>query len=301
MSLYLGIDGGGTKTRCALGDDRKILAAATAGGSNITRTGVNQARESLHTALKEVCATANVSPHKIDTVCMGASGGGRPETAASFRQIFAEITPAPVQIVGDMVIALEAAFGSGAGVIVVAGTGSVAYGRDVNGQTIRVGGWGFAISDEGSGHWIGRCAVASVLRALDEGHRSTLLADISEAWNLVTVDDLVIAANALPPPDFSRLFSLVVHAAVSGDTLAQSLLTGAASELSRLAALVVQRLPQTPYPPVAMTGSVFRQSEQVRRTFVDELERRFPGIGIHREIADPVEGALALARKMKPA
>ena len=72
------------------------------------------------------------------------------------RDIVAEILPTPIEVVGDMLIALEAAFDSGPGVIVIAGTGSIAYGRNRQGTTVRAGGWGFAIGDEGSAHWIGR-------------------------------------------------------------------------------------------------------------------------------------------------
>jgi len=301
MSFYLGIDGGGTKTRCALGDEHKVLAISVAGGSNITRTGATQAREVLQKGVREVCAAANISPDKIAAICMGASGGGRPEAAISIRQSLAELTPAPVEIVGDMVIALEAAFGSGTGAIVIAGTGSVAYGRDAQGNTTRAGGWGFAVSDEGSGHWIGRRAVTAVLRAQDEGQQSTLPAGIYEAWNLKTVDDLVIAANAIPARDFSRLFPVVLNAAGNGDALARGLLGEAGNELSRLASLVIRHLPHPPYAPVAMTGSVFRRSEEVRRVFHEELESHFPGIEIRQEIVDPVEGALSLARKARRA
>ena len=105
---------------------------------------------------------------EISRVCVGLAGAARPEISELVRGMVSEtlsgeIKPAEIKIVGDMVIALEAAFGSGPGVIVIAGTGSIAYGRNSKGQTARAGGWGFAISDEGSGHWIGRTAVAAAL------------------------------------------------------------------------------------------------------------------------------------------
>ncbi|MFY9559479.1 MAG: BadF/BadG/BcrA/BcrD ATPase family protein [Terriglobales bacterium] len=298
MAFYLGIDGGGTKTRCALGDETTILATAVAGGSNVIRMGEAQAREALHASVREVCATAKISPSQIRGVCIGAAGAGRPEIAATVHSILAELIPGPIQVVGDTVIALEAAFGSGAGVIAIAGTGSIVYGRDAAGRTARAGGWGFAISDEGSGHWIGWRAVSAVLHAIDSGQDTTLTTMVLQEWDLGSLDELVQTANALPPPEFPRLFPVVLRAAEADDPLALSLLTEAGTLLADLAAMVIHRLvPQPPHAPVAMTGSVFRQSTEVRQVFYNHLHARFPGLEIRSELVEPVEGALAVARK----
>ena len=164
MPYYLGIDGGGTKTTCVVGNESQLLATATAGPSNIVRVGEVQARESLHQSVRQACAAAGIAPAQVAHTCVGGSGAARPEFAAIVRRALAEILPTPIEVVGDMQIALEAAFDEGPGVIVIAGTGSIAYGRDRQGNTARAGGWGFAIGDEGSAHWIGRAAVSALLR-----------------------------------------------------------------------------------------------------------------------------------------
>jgi N-acetylglucosamine kinase-like BadF-type ATPase len=297
MSFNLGIDGGGTKTRCSLGDDRSVLATSASGGSNVVRLGAAQACEAMHAAVRDVCETANISPNQITRICVGAAGAARPEVAAKVREILAEVTRAEVEVVGDMVIALEAAFGSGPGVIAIAGTGSIVYGRDAQGHAERVGGWGFAVSDEGSGHWIGRRAVSALLRARDEGRETALETAILQTWNLHSFDELIQTANATPPPDFPRLFRVVLQAA-KNDALARELLQEAGRELAKLAAMVIRRLPHPTYAPVAMTGSVFRQSAEVREVFYNDLNAAFPGIELRNELVDPVDGALALARKM---
>ncbi len=319
MAYYLGIDGGGTKTRCVLADETTVRAKAMAGGSNIVRLGEAQAREALHAAIHQVCATASISPHHIRAICIGAAGAARPEIAAKIRNILAElipeISPASIEVVGDSVIALEAAFGTGPGVIAIAGTGSIVYGRDAAGHIARAGGWGFAISDEGSGHWIGRRAVSAILSARDQGiedrgiedqgieneGRETALANsVLQAWKLATIDELVQQANATPPPDFPRLFSIVLRAADEGDLIAREILTDAGVKLAELAATVIRRLgpPTTAVLlPVAMTGSVFRQSQIVREIFYNSLQKRFPGIEVRQNLADPVEGAVARARR----
>jgi glucosamine kinase len=300
MAYYLGIDGGGTKTRCVLADETAVLAKAMTGGSNIVRLGETQAREALHTAVRQVCATAKISPDQIRAICIGAAGAARPEIAAKIRSILAELASANIEVVGDTVIALEAAFGAGPGVIAIAGTGSIVYGRDAAGHTARAGGWGFAISDEGSGHWIGRRAISAILSARDQGLETALTAMVLQAWKLNTLDELVQQANSTPPPDFPRLFPIVLRAAEEADSIAHDLLADAGAKLATLAAIVVRRL--APHAPlallsVAMTGSVFRQSPYVRQVFYNTLQTSFPGLDVHQDLADPVEGALARAKR----
>jgi N-acetylglucosamine kinase-like BadF-type ATPase len=306
MPYYLAIDGGGTKTRCVLADETTVLAKSMTGGSNIVRLGETQAREAIHAAIHQVCATARISPDQICAVCIGAAGAARPEIAAKIRSILAEliseISLTKIEVVGDTVIALEAAFGAGSGVIAIAGTGSIAYGRDADGHTARAGGWGFAVSDEGSGHWIGRRAISAILSARDQGLETALTAMVLQAWKLNTIDELVQQANSTPPPDFPRLFPIVLRAAAEAEAPARELLADAGAKLAALAAIVVRRLaPNAPEAmlPVAMTGSVFRQSSIVRQVFYNTLQASFPGINVHQDLADPVEGALARARAMR--
>jgi N-acetylglucosamine kinase-like BadF-type ATPase len=303
MAYYLGIDGGGTKTRCVLADETMVLATAMTGGSNIVRLGETQAREALHTAVRQVCATANISPAQISAICIGAAGADRPAIAAKIRtmlvELISEIALTKIEVVGDMTIALEAAFGADPGVIVIAGTGSIAYGRGANGHTARAGGWGFATSDEGSGHWIGRRAISAILSAHDRGLETALTATILQAWKLNTLDELVRHANSTPPPDFPRLFPIVLRAADEGDSIARDLLTDAGANLAALAAIVVRRLAfhaPAAMLPVAMTGSVFRQSPDVRQVFYNTLQTSLPGLVVRQDIVDPIEGALARAR-----
>jgi N-acetylglucosamine kinase-like BadF-type ATPase len=306
MPYYLGIDGGGTKTRCVLADETTVLAKSMTGGSNIVRLGETQAREALHAAIKQVCATARISPDQVCAVCIGAAGAARPEIAAKIRSILveliSEISLANIEVFGDTVIALEAAFGAGPGVIAIAGTGSIVYGRDAAGHTARAGGWGFAVSDEGSGHWIGRRAISAILNARDQGLETALTAMVLQAWKLTTLDELVQQANSTPPPDFPRLFPIVLRAADQADALARDLLADAGARLANLAATVVRRLAHhAPHAtsamlPIAMTGSVFRQSLYVRQVFYNALQASFPGIDVRQDLADPVEGALSRAR-----
>jgi glucosamine kinase len=311
VTYYLGIDGGGSKTTCQVGTDDSVLATVTAGPSNITRVGEPRAREALHQAIRRACDAANIHPRQLHRTCIGAAGAGREDIAATVRKIAVEIIPGEIEVVGDMQIALEAAFGAGPGVIVIAGTGSIAYGRDAQGRTARAGGWGFAISDEGSAHWIGRAAVSAALRSIDEevvdhpeiGHpekdqkESPLLRNLKSAWKLNTLAEFVNTANSAP--DFAALFPTIVTTAEAGDEVAQSILTQAGRELARLAALVVRNLFVTETKteiPLAMVGGVFRHSAQVRDTFCEELRRNDPRVKVNPQVVEPVAGALQMAR-----
>jgi len=306
VPYYLGIDGGGTKTTCAVGDEWRLLATATAGPSNVVRVGEAQARQSLQQAVRQACAAAGIAPAEVAYTCVGGSGAARPEPAEIVRRALAEILSTPIDVVGDMQIALEAAFDTGPGVIVIAGTGSIAYGRDREGRTVRAGGWGFAIGDEGSAHWIGRAAVSAVLRAADprDGtpesnvpQDSSLSAAICKVWGVSSLTDLARAANSISPPDFAALFPAV---ATSHDDLATQVLRDAGRELAAVAAVVVRRLfpdGHAALVPVAMTGGVFRHAPLVRQVFYNELRVLKPRAEVNPQVVEPVEGALRMARR----
>jgi N-acetylglucosamine kinase-like BadF-type ATPase len=206
-----------------------------------------------------------------------------------------------------MQIALQAAFGAAPGVIAIAGTGSIAYGRDAQGRTARAGGWGFAISDEGSAHWIGRQAIIALIRAADQTpdtepkNASPLFQEISDIWNLARFEQLSSTANS--NPDFAALLPAVLAAADSADDQAEQVLKHAAAELARLASIVLRRL----FPreqsatqsqiSLAMAGGVFRYSAIIREEFSTLVRASYAEAAINREVVDPVLGALALARQ----
>lgn len=299
MPYFLGIDGGGTKTTCAVGDETTLLAEATAGPSNIVRVGEVKSRESLHQAVRQACVAAGITPEQVARTCVGGSGAARPELAALMRSILAEILPGPIEVVGDMETTLEAAFADGPGVIVIAGTGSMAYGRDPQGRTARAGGWGFAVGDEGSAHWIGRQAVGAVLRASDQDDQtesSGLAKALFRAWGVASLLDLARAGNSIPPPDFAALFPSMVN---SDDELARQVLRSAGRELAQLAATVSSSLfrDDKTTVPVAMTGGVFGHAELVRQVFYNELRRLDSRADVKQQLVEPVEGALRMARR----
>ena len=257
-------------------------------------------RESLEDAVRQACATAGINPGQVNATCVGLSGAGRPEVRDAVAGMMGEIVRGHVEVVSDLETTLEAAFGGGPGVIVIGGTGSIAYGRDADGRTARAGGWGLAISDEGSGEWIGRAAVSAVLSAKDAGEDPPLLGEILKLWKISTIDELVRRANASPTPDFASLFPTVLKAAEARQEPAVKVLHMAGTALAALVTNVIGRLfADVKDVPVAMSGGVFRQSELVRKVFYNDVVAAHPHTRTKAEVVDPVEGALALARKAR--
>lgn len=299
MGIFLGIDGGGSKTSCLIGDQRSVLGRGDSGPSNILRVGKGQASEALGEAIRQACKAANINPHDISRTCVGIAGAGRSEIAELVRRTISKIVSGDIEVTGDMEIALHAAFGRGAGIIVVAGTGSIAYGRNASGETARAGGWGHAISDEGSGHWIGRETLAALFCAWDQDEHGadSLLNTIMDAWSVRTKDQLVLAANGSPPRDFAALFPAVLAAADAQNELAMTILIRAGKELARLAKIVIERLfMDAERIPVAMSGGVFANAALVREVFYNELSSAHAQVVVDEKIIDPVLGTLDRAR-----
>ena len=245
MSYYLGFDGGGTKTECALLDQAgHVLAQASAGPSNPVRIGLDQAFVALSEATDKVLGAARLEARQIQGVCAGLAGAGRSRVVKRMMAFLVDTFPeAGVHVTTDLEVALEAAVGPGHGVVLIAGTGSAAYGRNATGRTARAGGQGPWIGDEGSAFDIGRRAVAAVARVRDRLAPVTILADMIPAaldcpsWEALTER---IARNS--DEVFPRIFPLVVEAADAEDDAAREILFTAALALSRLASSVIRRL-----------------------------------------------------------
>ena len=214
---------------------------------------------------------------------------------------FAQRTRGELLLVGDVVIALDAAFQGGRGVLVLAGTGSNVAARTLDGQVTNAGGWGPAVSDEGSGHAIGRDAVSAAFRSIDSEEYTVLTERIAAFWQ-VDLPNMVGHVNTQPAPDFTRLVPLVSEAAREGDLAAQQVLRHTGAALGRTALLAigkVQRMEGEDYagpPPVAFAGSVLRYVEPVRSAIIATLRAEHPSIEVRSDVIEPVQGALWRAR-----
>jgi len=299
MPLVLAIDGGGSKTACAVARDGTVLAEFSAGPSNLVRISPEEARKALLEAMHGACRAAGVSLGEVNAVCAGLAGAGRDLIRDKAEAILRAELKCPFEVVGDMEIAFDGAFLGGPGLVVISGTGSIAYGRNERNDSARAGGWGSVISDEGSGYWIGRRAVSLCLRAIDTGQTTSLVHHLMNAWHFAMRDDLVVFCNSQPPPNFAELFPVVREAAAEGDTVAQELLTEAGSELAKLAKIVVRKLWATRVVVhVSLAGGVFQNSAVIRQVFENSLRSERPDVKVRMTNVEPLAGALYRAEKL---
>ena len=260
--FVLGIDAGGTKTVCLLADgDGRVLASARGPGANLQSLGELEVEKVLHDVMDSVLAGERTPPAAI---CLGIAGVDRPHDNAIISGIMRRIgLKAPVLVVNDALAALVAGAGDqGPGIVLIAGTGSICYGRNEDGRAARAGGWGYILGDEGSGWWIGRQALSAVMRAGDGRGPATVLSPrVLEHFALAEINDLVheVYYRDTRRRAVAGLSGVVQGAADEGDVVARQILSDAADELVLAVRSVATRLEMRGLQfPLVLSGSLFR-------------------------------------------
>jgi N-acetylglucosamine kinase-like BadF-type ATPase len=309
MGCFLGIDGGGTRTAAWLTDDEgKVLGRAECGPSNPLKVGFRAAEREILKAFRTCWRAAGLPPvaaraagqRLLRAVCAGIAGADR---QAEHRPLLAwirrHIPARHYLLTSDAAIALAAAVRDAPGIIVIAGTGSIAFARDDQGKLLRAGGWGIPFEDRGSGYDLGRKAVSAALEAFDgRGPKTLLLQRICHHLGLE--DITAIVSRQLEQHQIAALFPLVMEAARQGDLVARHLCDVAARDLTDLAVALLKRAGWTRRPtPVVTTGGVFQSSILIRRAFARHLRRFAPQARVELLERPPVEGAVWLARHLK--
>jgi N-acetylglucosamine kinase-like BadF-type ATPase len=296
---FLGFDGGGTKTECVLADsDGRVLARSTGGPSNPVRTGYTRAWFSLSDAADAVLKHEKITSRHIRGLCAGLGGTSRSGVARRVKTFFERGFPnAHVQVITDLELALEAAFGAAEGMILVIGTGSAAYGRDEHGKTARAGGRGPWYSDEGSAFDIGRRAVQAV--ALADEHRgpaTALSGRLLPFHQARSWDQLSEQISKNPDSVFPHTFPLVAELADANDAVSREILLSAASSLAALAAAVVADLGWRDRDvPLAKVGGASGRSKFFDAAIDAELKKRIPRVTLVALKITPAEAAVRVA------
>jgi len=290
----IGVDVGGSKTAAGVSDGDQVIARADGPGAAL-RPG--RALASAATVAEVVRqALARAGRLSGDILLVGAAGAGRePERDELRKALRAENVAERVVVTTDIDIALAAAFADGPGIVVSAGTGSVAVGRDRSGRQHRIGGYGWQMGDEGSGYAIGRAALGAVSRAADgRSPRTALTERVLSATRSEDVDALVRWAAGASPAEVAALAPPVLETAAAGDVLAQGIADYAARELSQLAICLVPMMEIDPPVGVAITGGLLGADTSLRRRVLVRLTEE-PGLQPIETPVDPVLGALRLA------
>ncbi len=303
MEYVIGVDAGGTKTVALLAQpgDRQpyqILGRGTAGPANLSAQTLHEVQEAIRSAIAAAFDEAKVTAHSVRTACLAIAGAGRAQHRITLLRWASEAQIARhVQVVHDAEPILYVANDAGVGVALIAGTGSLAYGRDPSGRDARCGGWGHLMGDEGSGYAIAVAGLRAAVRAADgRGPRTRLLTAFLEQLDCPAVSDLI---PAIYDPSVTRatiasLARIVFREA--DDTVAAAILDEAAAELAHMVRQVSQQLGfgDGDYE-LAMTGGVLTHNPDYCRRVVDELARNHIRPAKSTTVAEPVEGAVLLA------
>jgi N-acetylglucosamine kinase-like BadF-type ATPase len=294
----LGIDAGGTKTVCLLADEHGVVhAEARGGGANLQSTGELEVEKVLHQVMEAALAQHDVTPAAI---CLGIAGVDRPADAEAVRGIMRRIGfKTRTLVVNDALVALVAGAGDEPGVVVVAGTGSIAYGRNAAGQAARAGGWGYLLGDEGGGFWIGRAALSAVVRQFDGRGPATLLTTmVLDHMRLASPTELIheIYFRDLQRHAIAGLAALVQQATYAGDAVAAQILKRAGDELAASAASVITRLGMRGEAfPTVLAGGIFHGVPWLRGDVQSRLSEVAPRSVIRVLNVEPAVGAVRLA------
>lgn len=303
MNYVLGIDGGGTKTISAIADiEGHLLSFGRSGPSNPLAVGEISAKKSIMEAIDDAINRSGVNISRFKVACLGIAGAGNISGKSIMERITKELDIADKVIIeNDATIALVGATACSYGVIVIAGTGSVAFGINEYGERWRAGGWGYIVGDEGSGYDIGRKAIMDALRSYDgRGPKTLLLYEITKHFNLSSIDEIIerIYVAGMERHEIAALAPLVAKAAGEGDKVAKRILNEAGRELGLAAKAVIKKLRmENDEFDLAVTGGVFKAGEMVLNPFKKIIKKVAPKCRIICPKFEPVIGAILLALK----
>jgi glucosamine kinase len=300
MSLVLGIDGGGTRTRASIADGERVLARAENGSIKRLRVGAEAAEENLRALLKDIYTQAGIKG--VHAACCGVASSTMPGVKEWIQAVFADFGVERSEVVGDEVIALDGAFKGGPGILQIAGTGSNTVGRAPDGSRECAGGWSSRLGDEGSGYWIGVNSLRRALHAHDRDQPTRVLEVVGSIWGTKTIDELVNIGDSTPGPDFAALAPAISELAEEGDKVALGVLKQAADDLVETVLLVRSKLRNkhhlTEEVPVAWIGSIVGKARLVREAFYAGLKAGAPNMPILQEEVDGIVGALWRANRL---
>jgi N-acetylglucosamine kinase-like BadF-type ATPase len=296
----LGIDGGGTRTRASIVNGEQILAFAENGSIKRLRVGPEAALHNLRELLAEVYRQAGVV--SVAAASAGVASATMPGVPEWITGVFRDFGIPRSEVVGDEVIALDAAFRGGPGILQIAGTGTNCIGRAPDGGRETAGGWSSRLGDEGSGYWIGLHAVRRALLAHDREQPTRILETVGRIWGTSTLEELVNLGDSTPGPDFAALAPAISQLADEGDAVALGVLKQAAADLIDSVLLVREKLRRKHHliqeVPVAWIGSVVGKARLVQQAFFAGLHSAAPEMPVLQHEVAGIEGAVWRAQRL---
>ena len=301
-NLYLGVDGGGTKTQIALlDDDKKVVCEGFAGASNPLRVGIETAVANILAAINNACDTGNKNQGDIVSATLGLAGVRREDLRQRVRESFnRNLQLKRVEVYTDAEIALYGAAAGKAALVVIAGTGSICIGQNDRGMRASAGGWGPLAGDEGGGAGIARRALQAIAKASDgRGKQTRLSEDAIEYFRAGRLEDLSVAIYA-PQIDNARIAGFakfVIEAAQDDDEIAIEILREAAGELALAANTVIHELKlERKKFPIARVGGIFRGgNDLITKPFMETVQAVAPKAFLAEPFISPAVAAAQMA------
>jgi N-acetylglucosamine kinase-like BadF-type ATPase len=301
---FFGIDGGGTHSRIALVDrDGNVLTHSEAGSTNIYSVTKDEVLANISALLESALKSVGLNKQDVAAGCFGSAGLGRAEEQKLFRDFFDSLLgkDIPVKLCTDGEILLCGGLENLEGYCLIAGTGSIALGRSQDGALVRSGGHGYLLGDEGSAAWIGRTAIARILRSLEGRDMPTgMLPLILEAVGLSKSNELIkYVHHDADKAKIASLAPVVTQAARKGDRLALDILRIGAEELALLVKSVISRSPCIKRMELVVAGGVMEHDEIVTNKLREYLAKDFPGLLVSSPKGTALEGACMLALRQE--
>jgi N-acetylglucosamine kinase-like BadF-type ATPase len=302
MKYLIGFDCGATKTECAVANIKgNILYTTTGGAANFLINGTAGTLKIILSLLKDCIKNSNTDYSEIEEIVIGAAGAGRKEDAKSLKNSLLEIFSAEgieiksLTVVSDAQIALEGAFPNKAGCILIAGTGSIIYGKDEKGNIYRAGGFGRLIGDEGSGFSIGRKGLQAAAKYFDGRGDETLIAKlIEEKYSIKTADELITKIYK-ENFDIASVAQVVLTAAENGDNTALKILNEESEELIQHIKTIMKQM-NVDMLSISFTGSLISNKNIYSDMLRDKINTFLPTVKIVKPEHSPIEGAILLAK-----
>jgi N-acetylglucosamine kinase-like BadF-type ATPase len=291
--IVVGIDAGASKTRAfAVDRDGTVVGRGAGGGGNLLTSPDPQG--AIAAALAEA-----LGGRAADAVVLSCAGGDRETERARGHEILARHAPpgAKLLVTHDAIAALYAGNPTGCGVVLIAGTGSIAYGRNAEGEEDRAGGWGYLIGDEGSAVWCGLEALRAISHAVDgRGAPTRMTALLLERLGLGQFSDVLplLYGRPHPAPAIGAAMGALSSAAADGDAIANAIVQRGANALARAAAVVALGL-SLHAGPVYLAGGAFENLSLLQRLVRLDLLGLLPQAAVEPVREEPAMGAARLA------
>ncbi len=303
MKYFIGIDGGGSKTKCVLCDENlNIIYSTQSGPSNFLTIGTEAVSNTILEVINSCCKNQNIHSNKLSAIVLGTTGAGRESDAQKLESAICQLAKIQqidlnnFKVVSDARIALEGAFSGNPGSILISGTGSIMFGKDKNGNIHRVGGLGRLIGDEGSGLTIGKKGLIIAAKFFDGREQESLLVKlIEENFNISDQSTLItkVYNNELNIQDVAPL---VIKAASDGDELCKNILDEETNELLLHILAMIKHL-NNEEMKIVFIGGIIANENLFSKMLKEKTQTYLPKVKIQNADYPPEIGAVIVARQ----